>query len=64
MSRHASPRRLVVVSLVMTMIWMSGLGSSLPRAHAQSPESTGRAVDLTTAVTHVAQHTICSDSRT
>jgi len=58
MSRHASPRRLVVVSLVMMMIWMLGLGSSFPWAHAQSPESPGRAVDLTTAVTHVAQHTI------
>jgi serine protease Do len=58
MFRHASPRRLVVVSLVIMMLWMLGLGSSFPWAHAQSPESTGRAVDLTTAVTHVAQHTI------
>ena len=58
MSRPTSPRRLVVVSLAMTMLWMLGLGSSLPWAHAQSPANTGGAVDLTTAVTQVAQHTL------
>ena len=58
MSRHPSLRWLVVISLVMTMIWMFGLGSSLPWVHVQSPASTGGAVDLTMAVMQVAQHTI------
>ena len=58
MSRHPSLRWLVVISLAMTMIWMFSLGSSLPWVHVQSPASTGGAVDLTTAVTQVAQHTI------
>ena len=58
MSRHPSLRWLVVISLAMTMLWMVGLGSSLPWVHVQSPASTGGAVDLTTAVTQVAKHTI------
>src|SRR5438132_8953741 len=58
MSRHPSLRWLVVISLAMTMLWMVSLGSSLPWVHVQSPASTGGAVDLTTAVTQVAQHTI------
>src|SRR5919108_6123894 len=58
MSRYPSLRWLVVISLAVTMIWMVGLGSSLPWVHVQSPASTGGAVDLTTAVMQVAQHTI------
>jgi serine protease Do len=58
MSRHPSPRWRVVISLAMTMIWMVGLGSSFPWAHAQSPASPGGAGDLTTAVVQVAKQTI------
>ena len=58
MSRHPSVRWLMVISLAMTMIWMVGRGSSLPWVHVQSAASTGRAIDLTTAVMQVAQHTI------
>ena len=58
MSIHASPRRLLVVSLVMTMVWMFGLGSPLPWAYAQSTGGTSGARDLTTAVTQVAKQTI------
>src|SRR5215510_14072022 len=58
MSMHALPRRLLVVSLVMSMVWMFGLCSSLPWAYAQATGRTGGAQDLTTAMTQVAKQTI------
>ena len=51
-------RRGVLVGILMSLLWMGVLGSNIPWVYAQGTGGASGAVDLTTAVGHVAKQTI------
>ena len=51
-------RRGVLVGALMSLLWMGVLGSHVPWVYAQGTGGASGAVDLTTAVGHVAKQTI------